>query len=121
EFFEVKPELDDGPGDYKIPLYIIDDWHHSGHLTEKAQSLANFMSEPYIEISPELASRLKIEQGSSVRVESEVGKAILPAQISEYLRGDVVLIPRNFPSRGVTSLLMRKKRVDRVKISTVDE
>jgi predicted molibdopterin-dependent oxidoreductase YjgC len=121
DFLEVKPELDGDYGDYQFPLYVVDDWHHSGHLTEKAQSLANFVSEPYIEISPELASRLKIEQGKSVRVESEVGKAILPAQISEHLQNDVVLVPRNFPSRGVTSLLMRKKRVDRVKISTVDE
>ena len=121
DFLDVKPELDGDHGEYDIPIYIVDDCHHSGHLTEKAQSLANFVSEPYIEISPELASRLKIEEGKSLRVESEVGKAILPARISEHLQNDVVLVPRNFPTRGVTSLLMRKKRVDRVRVSTVDE
>ncbi|UCG62820.1 MAG: NADH-quinone oxidoreductase subunit NuoG [Candidatus Zixiibacteriota bacterium] len=121
DFLEVKADTDGSQGDYNLPLYIIDDWHHSGHLTEKAPSLANFASEPYIEIPPQLASELKIAHGDSVRVESEVGKVILPARISEHTQNNVVLVPRNFSSSNVTSLLMRKKRVDRVKISKVDE
>jgi len=54
-------------------------------------------------------------------VESEVGKIIVPAKISEYLDTEVVLIPRNFSATTVTSLLMRKRRIDWVKISKVDE
>jgi len=121
EFFEVKPAPDKEADGYAIALYTGDDPHHSGHLTEKSPSLANFVSEPYIEISPELAASYNIEKGDSVRVESEIGKVILPARISEHMRGDVVLVPRNFPSKAVTSVLMRKRRVDRVKISKVDE
>ncbi len=121
DFLEVKVDTDGPYGEYDVPLYIIDDYHHSGHLTEKAPSLANFTSEPYIELSPQLASERKIEQGNSVRVESEVGKVILPARISEHTQNNVVLVPRNFSSSHVTALLMRKKRVDRVKISKVDE
>ncbi|MEW6411498.1 MAG: NADH-quinone oxidoreductase subunit NuoG [Candidatus Zixiibacteriota bacterium] len=122
DFVEAKP-LDDVAvnEEYILPLYIIDDPHHCGHLTEKATSLANFASEPYIEISPELASRYKIEDGDSVRVASEIAKVVLPARISEHLESDVVLMPRNFPSKSVTSLLMRKRRVDRVKLTKVDE
>ena len=121
DFLEVKPVPDVDHGDFEIPLYIIDDPHHSGHLTEKAPSLANFVGEPYIEISPELASKLKLQQGDSVRVESEIGKVILPAKISEHIKNDVVLVPRNFPSKAVTAVMMRKRRVDRVKITKVDE
>ncbi len=122
DFLDARP-LDDVPvnEEYVLPLYVIDDAHHSGHLTEKSTSLANFAGEPYIEISPELASKYKIEEGDSVRVASEIAKVVLPAKISEHLENDVVLVPRNFPSKPVTSVLMRKRRVDRVKLTKVDE
>ena len=121
EFFEVRYEPEDVEGDYPVPLYIGDDPHHSGYLTQKSNSLINFSSEAYVEISPELAGKLGIEDGTSVRVESPVGKIIVPIKISDYLDNDVAFIPRNFSTTPVNSLLMRKKRIDRVKISKVDE
>ncbi|MFQ5452866.1 MAG: NADH-quinone oxidoreductase subunit NuoG [Candidatus Zixiibacteriota bacterium] len=121
EFSEVKPDKEIEDNEYKHPLFVVDDPHHSGHLTEKAASLANFASVPYIELSPELAAAYNLNEGDSIRVESEVGKIIVPVKISDALDNEVVLIPRNFPSASVNSLLMRKKRVDRVKISKVDE
>jgi predicted molibdopterin-dependent oxidoreductase YjgC len=105
---------------YPNPLFVCDDPHHSGHLTEKAPSLANFAGEAYIELSPETAARHDLKQGDSVRVESRVGKVIVPARISDHIDNDVVLIPRNFSSTPVTSLLMRKKRLDWVRLSKVD-
>ena len=98
---------------------VGDDPHHSGYLTEKAGSLVNFSWEAYIEMSPKLAATHSLKQGDSVRVESKVGKIIVPVRISETIKNDVVFIPRNFSATQVTSLLMRKKRVDRVKISKV--
>ncbi|MBD3331308.1 hypothetical protein GF356_00540 [candidate division GN15 bacterium] len=106
---------------YPYPLFLCDDPHHTGHLSEKSASLAAFVGEAYIEISPELADRLELSSGNSARVESEIGKVIVPVKISEQLEGDVVLVPRNFSGSGVTSLLMRKKRVDSVKITKLDE
>jgi hypothetical protein len=44
---------------------------------------------------------------------------IVPARISDHIENNVVFIPRNFTATHVTSLLMRKRRVDRVKISKV--
>ncbi|MDH4155655.1 MAG: NADH-quinone oxidoreductase subunit NuoG [candidate division Zixibacteria bacterium] len=105
---------------YPYPLFVCDDPHHSGHLTEKATSLANFVGEAYIELSPESAARHDLKQGDSVRVESKVGKVIVPARISDHIDSDAVLIPRNFSSTPVTSLLMRKKRLDWVRLSKVD-
>ena len=97
------------PKDYPSALFVCDDHHHRGHLTEKAESLTNF--------SP----KHRLSNGDLVRVESEVGKVIVPAKISEHLRNDVLLVPRNFSTTPVTSLLMRKKRIDRVRITRVDE
>jgi predicted molibdopterin-dependent oxidoreductase YjgC len=99
---------------------LCDDPHHSGHLTEKSPVLAAFAGEAYVEVSPELAAEHKLSEGDQVRVESPNGKIIAPARISELLDNDMVLIPRNFSATPVTSLLMRKTRVDRVKISRVD-
>jgi len=119
QYFEVKaakPEIDK---EYPIALYLGDDAHHSGHLSEKSTSLSNFCGEVYIEMSPALAERLGLIEGDSARVESQVGKVIASVRLSRYITNDAVFMPRNFSSAAVNSLLMRKKRVDWVKISKV--
>ncbi len=121
EFLDIKAESEDVTGEFSHPIFIIDDAHHCGHLTEKAPSLNNFTAEAYLMMSEELAAKNNMQENDPVRVESEVSKLILPVKISESLDSDVLLIPRNFQSSPVTSLCMRKRRIDRVKISKVDE
>jgi NADH-quinone oxidoreductase subunit G len=118
-YSEAKYHLEEENGEFPIPLFTCDDAHHYGHLTEKSNSLVNLQGEAYIEMSPDLAAKNDVAEGDSVRVESPVGKIIVPVRISDYVDSDVVIIPRNFSSTPVTSLLMRKKRVDRVKINKV--
>ncbi len=118
-FVEVEAAPDEAPEEFPVPLLVGDDPHHSGHLTEKANSLVNFSGEAYIEMSADTAARYELADGDSVRVESQVGKIIVPALISTTIANDVVFIPRNFSSTHVTSLMMRKKRVDWVKLSKV--
>lgn len=119
DYLEVAPASDDVSGDFAVPLFFVDDAHHSGHLTEKSNSLVNFVGDAYIEISPELAGKLDVTEGASVRVESEAGKVMLPVRISSVLDTDCAIVPRNFASCAVNALLMRKHRVDMVKISKV--
>ncbi|MCP4683968.1 MAG: NADH-quinone oxidoreductase subunit NuoG [bacterium] len=119
KYFDVRPAEEESDEEYPIALFVGDDPHHSGHLTEKANSLFNFCGEAYIEMSSELAKKLDLKEGDSARVESKVGKIIVPVRISTTINNDVVFIPRNFSSTTVTALLMRKKRTDRVKISKV--
>ena len=121
DFMEVKPEIEEVEDKSLIPIYLIDDAHHCGHLTEKSPSLNNFSAEAYLLMSEELAQKNNMKNGDTIRVESEVSKLILPVKISHHLDSDVVLVPRNFQSSPVTSLFMRKRRVDRVKISKVDK
>jgi predicted molibdopterin-dependent oxidoreductase YjgC len=121
EYREVHCEVATIDSNYPYPLFVGDDPHHSGHWTEKSPSLLNFCSEAYIDLSPELARELDIDQGDSVRVESPTGKIIVPVRISEHMQGNAVLIPRNLSSTPTTSLLMRKKRVDSVKITKLEE
>lgn len=121
EFLDVKPVQDEADEQYIYPIYLCDDPHHSDYRTEKSVSLANFVADPYLEISAKLAGKFNLEEGNSVRVESPFGKIIVPVRISEYIHNDVLLVPRNFSSVQVNSLFMRKLRVDRVKLSRVDE
>lgn len=116
-FADVKTVADQPEAEYPYVLVIGDDPHHRGYLTEKSVSLANFCSEAYIEIAPDLAAKLGVEAGKPVRVESPVGRIIVAARISEYLDNDVVFVPRNFSATHATALLSRGKRVDRVKLS----
>ena len=121
EFLEVKASAQESNDAFPIPLFVVDNPHHSGHLTEKSASLVNFAGEAYVEISADMAASYGVVRGAPVRVESEVGKIIVPARISEHLDTKVVLIPRNYSATAVTSLLMRKRRINWVKISKVDE
>ncbi|HKK20417.1 MAG TPA: molybdopterin dinucleotide binding domain-containing protein, partial [candidate division Zixibacteria bacterium] len=118
---EVKPDYESVPEQFPHAIYLVDDAHHCGHLTEKTTSLVNFCSEPYVEMSPDLAGKLDVDAGEPVRLESEVGKQVLTVRISEHIDNDVVVVPRNFPAMKVNSLFSRKCRVDRVKISKVVE
>jgi NADH-quinone oxidoreductase subunit G len=118
---DVKPEYEAVPEQFPYAIYLVDDAHHCGHLTEKTTSLVNFCSEPYVELSPDLAGKLDVDAGEPVRLESEVGKQVLTVRLSEHIDNDVVVVPRNFPAMKVNSLFSRKRRVDRVKISKVVE
>jgi NADH-quinone oxidoreductase subunit G len=119
KYLEAKASPDEINKEYPIALFVGDDPHHSGHLTEKAMSLVNFCSEAYVEMSPSLAERLGLDEGDSARIESEVGKIIAPVRVTAHMKGDAVFVPRNFAAFPVNSLLMRKRRIDWVRISKV--
>ena len=61
-----------------------------------------------------------VKDGTIVRVESEVARQNLPVKISEWLENDVVFVYKNFSASPVNTLQMRKRKVDRVKITVVE-
>lgn len=119
EMTEVRHTTEKANEAYPIVMYVGDDAHHRGHLSEKCHSLVNFCSEAYVELSKKLATELKIKDGDSIRLESEIGKIVLRAKISEFIKGKIVFVPDNFSSNPINTIIMRKKRVDRVKLSPV--
>jgi predicted molibdopterin-dependent oxidoreductase YjgC len=118
---EVRYVKEDVNPDYPVPLYAVDELHHFGHLTEKSKSLSAFCTEAFLEMSPSMAEKYKADNGTLIRVESEVGKVVLPVRISEIIDNDVVLVTRNFSTTPVNGLQMRKRRIDRVKLTRVEE
>ncbi|SYZ73304.1 putative NADH-quinone oxidoreductase subunit G 2 [Candidatus Zixiibacteriota bacterium] len=121
EITEVKYIKESAPSEFPFPLFVVDDMHHMGHRTEKSKSLAAFCGEPYLEISPSVADKLGIADGDMVKVESETGKVILGARISEHLDNNVALVSRTFAAPPVNILQMRKRRIDWVRLTRMEE
>ncbi len=106
--------------EFPTPMLVVDQEHHFGHWTEKTKSLSVFCGEAAVEISSALAEKIGVVNGDIIRIESEVGKVNLPARISETIDAEVILVYRNFSASPVNILQMRKRRVDRVKITRVE-
>jgi predicted molibdopterin-dependent oxidoreductase YjgC len=107
-FFEVKQPLQVDHADYPYRLLIGNDLHHFGYLSEHCPSLMRFTPESYVELSPNLASKLGVDDGDLVRVESSTGKLVLKVRHSEFFDGEVVFIPNNFSAVEVNSLVSRE-------------
>ncbi|MEE9443707.1 MAG: NADH-quinone oxidoreductase subunit NuoG [candidate division Zixibacteria bacterium] len=120
KFYAVEQHQIQEHGEYPYRLYIGNDLHHFGYYTEHCPSLMRFTSELYLEISPNLAEKLGIVEGSLVRVESSSGKLVLRARLSEYFEGDVLFIPNNFAATEVNTL-MSKKGGGWVKLEKLDD
>lgn len=118
---EVRYDPEEADSEFPYPLFIVDERHHFGHFTEKSNSLSKFCGEAFLEMSPSTAEKLRAENGTLIRVESKVGKIILPIKISDCLENDALLVCRNFSASPINQLQMRKRKVDRVKLTRVEE
>lgn len=117
---EVKSNAAQGTAGEGIPMFVVDDAHHSGYITEHSQSLLNFVNEAYAELSASFAKKQGIKDGDTIRLESATGKIHVKAKISRTLTTDVALVPRNFSACPANQLIEARHRIDFVKISKVD-
>ena len=65
----------------------------SGNQTRRIGFLVQQCPEPYVEIHPETAMKLKINDGERVRVVSRRGEGVFPALIVRTIRPDTIFIP----------------------------
>ena len=65
----------------------------SGNQTRRIGFLVEQCPEPYVEIHPETAMKLKINDGERVKVVSRRGEGIFPALIVKTIRKDTIFIP----------------------------
>ncbi len=120
KYFEVKPVAPVEHEGYPFRLLVGNDLHHFGHLTEHCPSLQQFTGEPYVEMSAQLAARLRVHEDALVRIESTTGRLVLKVRISEFFDGDVVFVPNNFAAAEVNALVSRDGG-GWVKIEKLDE
>jgi len=65
----------------------------SGNQTRRIGFLVQQCPEPYVEVHPETAMRLKINDGERVRVRSRRGEGIFPVLVVRTIRPDTIFIP----------------------------
>jgi len=119
-FFIVKQPTLANHEDYPYRLFTGNDLHHYGYLSEHCPSLMRFCSEAYVEMSPNLADKLGVTDGTLVRIESPAGKLVLKTKLSEFFEGEALFVPNNFSATEVNGLVSRENG-GWVKIEKLDE
>lgn len=81
----------------------------SGNQTRRIGFLVQQCPEPYVEIHPETAMRLKITDGERVKVISRRGESVFPALIVRTIRPDTIFIPYHWGEQLAANQLTNPK------------
>lgn len=106
--------------DKEFPLWLltglVNEQFHSRTRTSKIPALNRAVSEPFVEIHPDNANRLKIKTGDLLKVISRRGQLTARAVITDNILKDVVFIPYHF-----SFLAGEDKSVNNLTIRSFDE
>lgn len=113
-FVPIYPEKPVAKTTKKFPFILntgrVRDQWHTMTRTGDAAILVNHTSEPYLEIHPEDAAELKIQQNAIVEVSSTLHSIKLRAKISDHVRPKNLFAPihwtRQFASQTIVSSLI---------------
>jgi formate dehydrogenase alpha subunit len=78
--------------------------YHTGGMTRRVKPINAVSPEAYIEINPEDAKRLAIENGKKVKVSSRRGSILVKAKVSKWPNAGVVFIPFHFKEAAANAL-----------------
>ncbi len=73
---------------------------HRRNTTENNKILNEMFGTTVAQMNPELARKLGIQEGQSIRIRSRVGAIELPVHLTATLRADSVLVPHGFGHRS---------------------
>jgi assimilatory nitrate reductase catalytic subunit len=96
---EWRPAAEETDAEYPIILTTgrVVAHYLSGTQTRRIGALCEQTPGPYCEIHPQLAGRLGIADGETVRVESRRGALEVPARLCRTIRPDTVFVPYHWP------------------------
>lgn len=81
----------------------------SGNQTRRIGFLTEQCPEPFVEIHPEAAQKLKINDGERVKVISRRGEGIFPALVVKTIRPDTIFIPYHWGEELAANQLTNPK------------
>jgi assimilatory nitrate reductase catalytic subunit len=95
------PPAEDVDADYPLILTTGRVVSHflSGTQTRRIGPLVDHCPEPYIELHPNLAAKLGIEDGNWATAETRRGSCTLLAKVVRTIRPDTIFIPYHWPGR----------------------
>ncbi len=85
--------------------------YHTGSMTRRAKAIETVAGEPYIEINPDDAVTLGLQDGDMVRVSSRRGEIRLKAKVSRRPDRGVVFIPFHF-KEAAANILTNSEALD---------
>ena len=103
-FREVGPDLSAAEGALLLFTYplLVDE----GALSEGARELKEALEEQaFIEVHPDDADRLGLEEGRSATVKTEAGAATVPVRVTPHIAPGAAFVPFNQPELAANTLL----------------
>jgi len=89
------------------PVYLVTGrvlaHYQSGAQTRRVPALNRASSGSFVELHPQLARRLLVEDGDDVAVTSPRGTAVARARITSGIRPDTVFMPFHWPGEGMAN------------------
>ncbi|MEV6316142.1 molybdopterin oxidoreductase family protein [Streptomyces sp. NPDC051776] len=79
--------------------------YQSGAQTRRVEELNAAAPGPFVELHPELAARVGVDEGDPVAVVSRRGRAVAPARVTRAIRPDTVFMPFHWPGPGRANTL----------------
>ena len=108
-FFDVDfwglPEEPDADFPFYFTTGRVMGHYQSGTQTRRVTELQAATPEVFVEIHPDAARELNIENGARVRVSSRRGEAIGAAKITEEIRADTLFMPFHWGGKSCANLL----------------
>ena len=86
------------------PLYLttgrVMEHYQSGAQTRRVPELARAVPEPLLELHPDVAARIGVDDGDPVTVTSTRGRVTARARVTDTARPDTVFLPFHWPGAG---------------------
>jgi formate dehydrogenase major subunit len=77
---------------------------HTGTMSRRAEKLNQEVSEAYVEMHPEDATKIGLNGNNKVKVSSRRGEIELVARVTERIKPGVVFIPFHFAEAAANEL-----------------
>lgn len=78
--------------------------YHSGSMTRRVAEIERHAGEPYVELSPEDARVLGVNDGDTVKMESRRGGMEIKARVTGRVRGGTVFVPMHYAEAAANTL-----------------
>jgi len=98
------PELPDAEYPYLLNTGRVPFHFHGGSMTRRIERLDREVSTGYVDIHPEDAGKLEVQEGDRLRVASRRGEVTACARITEEVDPGMVFMPMHFSESAVNIL-----------------
>ncbi len=78
--------------------------YHTGTMTRRSPVLESSAPSPYVEMNPEDAARLGLDDGDRVRATSRRGSIILPVRVTSRVNSGIVFMPFHYQEAAANLL-----------------